>query len=195
MRNKVYWFILILGFTAFSCGRSSTHRGRLLAKVGNANLYESDLNIDIHNNKDSAAIKEKLVKDWIKNQLIFNIAMKNLSSNEKNKDKQLADYYRSLINYDYLEKIIAHDSDTSINESTLEQYYRDNQKNFELKRNIIRFLYVKIPVETPPKMKIKGWIQHPGKENMDSLKQYVKKYASNFSLDTLRWYYFSERIK
>jgi hypothetical protein len=188
------WAIMILALM-FSCRNTMVNQGKLLAKVGGAELYENDLKINFPQNSDSTAIKRKLVNDWVRTQLTYKKAMSELTTDEKNKDKELKSYYESLIRYTYLERKLTDEMDTVVNDSDVLEYYKHNQKNFELKRNIIRFLYVKIPIDVPMNRSVKYWMQNPLKKNLDSLKNYSRRYASNALLDTAKWYYFSDITK
>ncbi len=145
---KIY-LILSIVFGTLSCqNHRPGHSGKLLAAVGSSRFYESDLNINLSGNKDSAAIKANLIKDWVKKQLVFKKAIESLSDAEKNKDKELKDYYESLVSYEYIDKMAFENVDTSVSENEMMQYYHDNQKNFETKRNNTGLLNVKVPVET-----------------------------------------------
>jgi|GEM_PF-6436585 len=136
-------------FGTLSCqNHRPGHSGKLLAAVGNSRLYESDLNINLSGNKDSDAIKANLIEDWVKKQLVFKKALESLSDAEKNKDKELKDYYESLISYEYIDKMALENVDTSVSENDMMQYYRDNQKNFETERNNTGLVNVKEPGET-----------------------------------------------
>jgi len=180
-------------FVSFSCQNSRPgHSGKLLAAVGDSRFYESDLNISLAGNKDSSAIKNDLIKDWVKKQLIFRKAMENLSDAEKNKDKELKDYYESLVNNEYFDKMVLTNGDTIMNDEEMKRYYIDNRKNFVTKRNILRFMYVKVPVSTHIPENISNWMKHPGKKQMDSIKSFAGKYATWASFDTTTWYYFTD---
>jgi len=193
-RIEVY---LLITFTigSVSCSRFAGSKGKLLAKVGGAELYEADIKLGFSKNDDSMAIKRRLVEDWVKNELTYKKAISALTESEKNKDKEIKSYYESLIRYQYLEKTAIQTRDTIVTGKDIEEYYGANKKNFELKRNIIRFLYVKVPVEVQVGKKVAGWMQDPVRKNMDSLKMFVRKYARNSLLDTAKWYYFSDITK
>jgi hypothetical protein len=193
---KYNFIIVLILYSVLSCRNSKTeNKGRLLAKVGSESLYEKDLNIAFAKNDDSVKIKKAMVNEWVKNQLTYSKAMSSLSAAEKDKNKELRSYYESLIRYLYLDKMVSEHMDTTISGKDIEEYYAGNQKNFELKRNIIRFLYVKVPVEMRVNQRVIDWMQYPDKRTMDSLRVFVKKYARNSLLDTAKWYYFSDITK
>ena len=145
-----FGLVIAILITIISCqNHRSGHSGRLLAAVGDSRFYESDLNISLVGNKDSIAIKNNLIKDWVKRQLTFKKAMESLSDAEKNKDKELKDYYESLVCNEYLTKTALANVDTIVDENEMIEYYKDHQKNFETKSNILKFLNVKTPVAQP----------------------------------------------
>jgi hypothetical protein len=188
--------LILFVFLFSACSNKKTvQQKKLLARVGSSELYDADLKTGFTQGFDSMAVRKRLVTEWVKNQLIYNQAVKELSSAEKNKDRELKNYYESLIRFEYMEKLTNTFSDTLPGDKDIEDYYRNNQKNFELKRNIIRFLYVKLPNNIPLQQKVRDWIQTPTKQSLDSLRIYARKYASNAMLDTLKWYYFSDITK
>jgi len=138
---------IAVSLTIISCqNHRPGHSGRLLAAVGDSRFYESDLHINLVGNKDSIAIKNNLIKDWVKRQLTFKKAMESLSDAEKNKDNELKDYYESLVCNEYLTKTALANADTTVDENEMIEYYKDNQKNFETKSNILKFLNVNATV-------------------------------------------------
>ncbi len=187
------WMLLFGLSVIVSCKNiENKKKGRLLASVGEKELYEGDLNINFTGNNDSSGIKDRLVRDWVKKQLIFNKAMSTLSDKEKDKDRQLKDYYESLINYEYFNKMTSKNTDTSVSEAEMVQYYITNQKNFPLKGNILRLLYVKVPVSVKPNSNLKNWMRHPDFNTIPSLKMNAAQNGIAASLDTGKWFDMSE---
>ena len=59
-------------------------------------------------------------------------------------EKELNEYRNNLLLYAYREKLVIDQLDTVITEEEVEEYYEGNKKNFELKRNIAKILFVKV---------------------------------------------------
>ena len=114
---------------------------------------------------------------------------------EKNKDKEVHDYYRSLLRQELLKKVVNKNLDRNVTEKEIEAYYSENKKNFELKRNIIRFIYIKTRTDAPNRANAKEWIRIHDKKSMENLRDYSRNYAINSNLDTTAWYYFDDIMK
>ena len=78
----------------FSCGNSVNNKDAI-ARVYDQYLLKSDLigvvPVGIHG-KDSIAIINDYINSWIKKKLVIRAAGDNLSSKQKDFDKQLEDY-------------------------------------------------------------------------------------------------------
>ncbi len=193
MKFWPFCFLILL----YSCNFES-RKGKTLARVGNIYLHEDELKSLIPvgvSESEKSDIYKQYINSWVKEQLVFQEAMRHLSRSEKNKDDQLQDYYHSLIRYEYEKKLASDSLDKDITDKEIEVYYRQNQKNFELKRNIVRLLYVKIPIDAPKREKVKTWIKNYNSANAGALKEYAGKYAENYSLDTSAWFYYDNITK
>ncbi len=187
-------FILMLLFLSIvACStKGIKQKGKLLAKVGETELYDSDLKICISDTADLKTVKERLVKDWVNHQLLFKKAMAGLSDREKDKDRQLKDYYESLIIFDYFNKMTSSAIDTNVSESEMNAYYQENKKNFVTTGNIIRLIYVKVPVAVKIDKKVRNWIVYPDQNSINGLQLYAKQYGATALLDTGKWYHTNE---
>jgi len=187
------WLLIFCLLIVTSCKNiKEKNNGRLLASVGEKQLFDGDLPVNLYGNKDSTQIKERLVKDWVKKQLVFNKALAVLTDKEKDKDKQLKDYYESLISYEYFNKITSAKTDTAVSENEMREYFNANQKNFQTKSNIVRLLYVKVPEGNSDLKNIKNWVKHMDNKSGPVLKLYTSKYNIKASLDTVKWWKVSD---
>lgn len=194
-RIAIQLLILPLFFT-YSC--HSDNRGRAVAKVGGDYLYIKDLADAMPkgmNKEDSLQFSASFITSWIKEELMYRKADKTLNSEEKNKDKQLNEYYRSLLRQELLKKELNKIPGKNVTENEIQAYYTENTKNFELKRNVIRFIYVKLRLDAPNALNAIVWVKKHDKASMEKLKEYSKEYALNYNLDTTQWYYFDDITK
>jgi hypothetical protein len=191
-------FLILALFNITACNSEDKNRGKAIAKVGDEYLYEKDLKEAMPkgtNQEDSLQFSESFIISWIKENLMYKRAEQALSKKEKNKDKELNEYYSSLIRQELIKKEVSFNLDRHVTEKEIQTYYKENSKNFELKRNIIRFLYVKIPKNTPNNISARVWIRNHDKMGMEKLLSYSRKYAPNYNLDTTVWYYFDDITK
>ena len=58
--------------------------------------------------------------------------------------KKIEDYHHTLLKYTIENKIISESNDTIVNHREIENYYKNNLNDFELKENVILYRYVKV---------------------------------------------------
>lgn len=169
-----------------------------VARVGDVILYENDLE-DLFtvklNADDSIALREGYIDNWVRQQLILQKALANLNEEQKNKQRELQQYYNSLIRYEYEKALVQQNLDTTIKPAEVNSYYNEHKADFALKKNIIRFVYLKIPVEAPSLEKPRRWLKKNDISSKDSLHKFAVQYAANYQLDDKSWFYFSDILK
>lgn len=167
-----------------------------MARVYDDYLYEKDLEKLFDNNditpEDSLKMRQNFINNWIKERLIFHKALEVLSEEKKDKQKELDDYYHSLIRYEYELELLENKLDLKVTEQKINSYYRKYKSNFLLKRPVVRMTYLKAPLTAPGLSKVKKWIQSDKIRDLDSLYSYGVRYATKFSLDNEKWYYLDE---
>jgi len=194
MRNLFGLLIIAL---SCSCGGKDLKEGAI-ARVYDSYLYQSELKGVVPygtSSKDSAALVEEFINAWTKRQLVLRRAESNLTDEQKDVEKQLEDYRASLIIFSYERELVRQKLDTIVSDSEIEKYYSSNPANFELKNNIIRLRYVKIPIKTPNKDKVKTWFNGSSSADRNKLEQYCKLYAVNYLLDDSNWLLYEDVLK
>jgi len=135
--------------------------------------------------------------NWIRQHLILHKAELNLTDKSRyiGIEKQLQDYRTSLINYAYKKELIRQKLDTVVTGIEIEDYYNDNLKNFELKDNIIKVIYVKVGKNSPVLNKVRRWYRSENEEDKILLEDYCHQFAKNFFLDDSSWILFDDLLK
>lgn len=173
----------------------SEHAENALARVNEKYLYLEDISSLIQNSdtyEDSMLIIRNYTENWIKEQLVLNKAKINLTEEQQNFDKQLENYKNSLLIYSFEEKLIEQKLDTSISETDIEIYYVYNQENFELKENIVKSIFVKVPLNAPNLEKVNKWVTSSKMNDNDLLNEYCVQFAEKCSFDTSNWISFDK---
>ena len=167
-----------------------------VARVGDKNLYPSDLKKFTRNPwQDSTTAVKAYINSWIKEQLLLRKAEANLSEQQKDKNKQLEEYRNSLIIYEYEKELIRQRLDTSVSREEIINYYNENKSNFELKKNLIRLHYAKLPKEAPDIENAKKWFKSTNEEDFQALVEYCNNYAANSFFDDKVWLSFDQVTK
>jgi hypothetical protein len=180
-------FILVTG-----CRNDNNKHSRIaVAEIGKEVLYYDEMPQLIQhgvNNADSAALIQNYINKWAKKQLLLQRAEENLSEDLKNDiDKQLEETRDNLIIYQYQRQLILEKMDTTISETELEDYYSMNEKSFMLGSNIVKALFIKLPVETPNIDKIKILARSNDQNDLQQLESLCFQFAEKFDDFNEEW--------
>jgi hypothetical protein len=197
--NKGTWvqfIILLIGL--YSCNvikKNFDPAKKPVARVFGNYLYLSDIEGIVPKGSkpaDSLKILNEYITQWMQQQVIVHQALNNLDTNQINFSKQILDYKNSLIIYEYEKELIAEKLDTTITEQEIEDYYNENKKDFQLKNDIVKIIYVKVPDKAPNQEKLKGWINSADIKDKEKLAAYCYQNATNYFLDDNAWLMFDD---
>ncbi|HET6992731.1 MAG TPA: hypothetical protein VFJ43_15460, partial [Bacteroidia bacterium] len=169
-----------------------------MARAFDYKLYTSDL-LDVIPAglapDDSARRAENFINAWVKEKLLIHKAETNLGKEQKNVDKQLADYRNSLIIYAYEKELVRQKLDTVIADDVIQKFYDEHPNDFELKDNILKVIYVKVDKKTPNIAKLRTLIQSDKPQDRTELESYCKQFGQNYFLDDNVWLLFDDLLK
>jgi hypothetical protein len=183
MNKALLIFITI--FVLTGCKSKNNQVKRIaLAQVGKVVLYYDEMPQLIQkgvNDSDSVAIFQNYINKWAKRQLLLRKAEDNLTADyKKDIDKQLEETRANLIIYQYQRQMILEKLDTVITDSDLESYYASNEKSFLLNSNIVKALFIKLPLEIPDLNKIKSLARSNNHNDLQELETYCYQFAEKF---------------
>ena len=98
--------------------------------------------------EDSLSLARTYIDNWVRKQLLFQQARKNLSEDQMDFTDQLEEYKNSLMIYAYENALVQQKLDTLVTDEEIENYYSANQNNFPLKDNIVQVQYIKLPIKS-----------------------------------------------
>jgi hypothetical protein len=169
-----------------------------IAKANNEYLYADEIGNIVPPGtapQDSLDLLKKYIDNWIRESLVIQKAEVNLTDEQKNVEKQLQDYRKSLITYTYEKELVKQKLDTTVSNEEIEQYYNNNPSDFELKDNIIKVIYVKVSKKAPGIDKLRKWYQSDNLKDREQLAGYCHQFAENFYLDDSSWLLFDDLLK
>lgn len=196
-------FSALIVFLFFnSCGYlkkpESDKPDKAVARAYDKFLYSDDISRMISagtSKEDSVLMANSFIQSWIKQQVVLHKAETNLDDEKKDVEKKLEEYRNTLITYIYETELVRQRLDTVVSDQEIEKYYQDNQRNFELKDNIIKVLYLKVKRDAPKIKKAMEWYRSSDSRDRVKLEEYCYQFASDFHLDDDTWLLFDELLK
>lgn len=184
---------------AFSCQTVSQDAGEVpVARVHNNYLYQSDLNGIVppgSQTSDSVAIVKRYIDNWIRQQVFLKKAEQNLDMSRLDIEKKLQDYKNSLIVFSYETELIKLQMDTVISESQIVSYYEQNQGTFRLQENIVKVLYVKVPLDAPELWRLRRLYRSEDPDDFSLLEEYCIQHAAGYLIDNDTWLFFKDVLR
>jgi hypothetical protein len=189
--NRILIFIIIT-ILIVSCSSSRSDPKRVaVARAGDTFLYLDQIPQLIPPgtpSADSTAIIHNYINKWAKKEFLFRKAEENLSPDLKNEiDNQLEETRSNLVIYQYQRQMMLERMDTTLTEAELENYYSENQKSFMLSSNILKALFIKLPVETPNIDRIRHLSRSNDQNDLQELESYCYQFADKFDDFNEEW--------
>ncbi len=188
--------MILLLFTG--CKESKKTEKQSVAEVGDKKLYLTEINEVIPaglEKEDSTVMAEDYIRKWVKKELLIQKAEENLSAEQKNVNKELEEYRNSLITYKYKNELMKQRMDTTVTDLQIENYYTEHTENFNLSRNIVKAIYVKIPKEYATPDLLKKMCANTSDEGLAELREYCLQYAKGFDIFIDNWVDFEMVLK
>jgi hypothetical protein len=183
----LFSFLLLAG-----CKNNHNHNKRIpVAEVGKTILYYDEMPKIIQhgiNDSDSLALIQNYINKWAKRQLLLQKAEDNLTPDLKNEiAKQLEETRSNLVIYQYQRQMILEKLDTVLTSEELENYYASNENSFVLTSNIVKALFIKIPLETPDLNKIRVLARSNDHNDLQKLEGLCYQFAEKFDDFNEEW--------
>ncbi len=188
--HRKYGFIFITVILLAQCSNSENSANRVIAQVEEKKLMLSELENIIPGNlskQDSTVMADDYVRKWIKQELVILKANENLTPQQKDVSRELQDYRNSLIIYKYKNELMKQRMDTTVTAKQIEDYYNTNPDNFNLSKNIVKAIFIKIPLEVANPEMLKNMAGNTSEEGLNELREYCVRYAKGFDIFINNW--------
>src|SRR5690606_17159450 len=172
------------------CTKTDIGDDKIIAQVGEKKLLQSEIaqiipkNIEV---EDSTLMANDYIRKWVKQELLIQKANENLTLEQKNLTKEIEEYRNSLIIYKYKNELMNQQMDTLVTKTQIEQYYNENPDNFKLNTNIVKAVFVKIPLQVANTKLIKELVDDDSDEGKNALREYSIQYAKSFDFFNDNW--------
>ena len=196
MWRSLYLWIVCSCFLFVGCEPdTTTDQADVLASMEGHQLHRAEVEQLIPrgaSSADSLLLAESYVKKWVKEQLVYEVAERNLSDEKEEIDQLVEDYRRSLIRYRYQERLVDERLKTDISEPDKQRFYEENQKLFTLEQGLIKGLFLKIPVDAPGLSDVKKWYKSSDEAALEKIEKYSVQNATIYEYFYDKWVKFDE---
>ena len=189
--KSLSFFLVVLILILSSCdGSSSKQQGDVVARVGDSYLYEGDIVKLIKSNmseSDSALVVDRYINRWARKKIILRKAELNLSAEEANFNRLIAEYREGLLTSAYRQKLVTQYLDTTVTDTNIEEFYNANKSNFVLNNDLVMVKYVNFPANISDKKNIIKMIKSDNLEDFNKLEALCFQFSNRFGISDSSW--------
>jgi hypothetical protein len=179
-------------------GEFQPKEGKVLANVNDRFLYSKELEglLDKNYSKnDSIELTRAYIEQWVKKALLLQKAETMIDPQNLEIQKKLVDYKHDLLIYEYENTYLKEKLDTIVKDKEIEEFYTKNSRAFELKQNIVKGIFIKMPSESPKNEKIKQFFTSGRNIDLHELNSYCIRFASDYFIDDTLWVNFDDLVR
>lgn len=191
-------FFFCIGILATACNGVNNTKEQPIAQVYDARLMPADIKNLVAagvSSEDSARIVGNYVETWAKTQLLYHEAAASAETDLNDIERRVSEYRYQLIAHAFLQQYINKNLDTVVTERQIREYYEANKANFELKKNIVKGLLLKISDLTPDKAKAYQWLRSQNRDDWEQLRSYALSYTQNPVISDTVWIPLADLIR
>lgn len=195
--NKHYLIVILLGLILCSCNKTNNKDKNPVARVNDKYLYQTDLKNIVPEKtpqEDSINIIKDYIEKWVKRQVIISKAELNLTAEQKDVNELIEKYRAALLIYKYQQEYLNQKIDTNLTDEDIEKYFAEHTSEFKLENNIVKALYLKIPLSAPKINYVKKWYTSENEKDIQSLTDYCSQFANKYDEFNDSWINFTELL-
>ncbi len=196
--NRIAYIFFILILLQGCSGNNSQNRRIPVARAGKVTLYYDEIPqqiLESARTTDSVSVISNYINKWARQELLYQKAEANLSAADRNSiEKQLMETRLDLVIYEYQRMMMLQKMDTVISSTELSEYYETNSGSFNLNTNIVKALFIKLPVETPNLSRIKYLARSASQKDLQELESLCFQFAEKFDDFNEQWITFDRLL-
>lgn len=183
----------------YSCtGKKEDSGSEVIAKAYDKKLSQSELESLFGPNmtkQDSILIGKGYIESWLKKQVLLQNAYKDNFGSSDEINKKVEAFKEDLIAFEYRKKVLYEKLDTNISLKESKDYYTLHPENFELKQNIIRCVFIKMPIALENKHHYWNSFRNANTEQLTQLAMTALKNGGNAFMENEKWVSFDDILK
>jgi hypothetical protein len=189
-------FIILFAGVCFtySCNQEVENNEPYIARYKDIKLNKSDITSLVGNTtgKDSIELIRTYAEQWLKEQILLDLANTNLITEQKDITRDVEHYRNTLLIYKYHQEYIRQHLDTTFTKAELEEYYNSHFGEYFLEENILQALFIQVPKSAPRSDFVKRFYQSEKPKDVEKLDQYCNKNAYKYDDFRDKWVSFSQ---
>ena len=183
MKSKLLVFVF---FCFFSCQNSSSDK--IIAEVYDYKLFYEDILDNLPSYvTDTNSYISNFIDNWVSEKVLLNQALLNISDNSEKMENKISNYRNSLLIYEYQQRLIDQNFDTSIVNDEIIKYYDDNINMFKLDQDIFKGRYIIIDKNAPNLKSLYKLFRSNDDSDIDEMISYCMMYASEYYVNDSTW--------
>lgn len=171
----------------------------VVARAYSATLRRSELRTVVPMDaspEDSAAIAQRFVGNWLRQQVVLHKAEENLGEPDKEFSDMLREYRNSLVIYAFERAVVDRNLDTRITDAEIEEHLNANPGDFELAEDLVRARWFKVKDDDRRVLKrLEEHFLSGSVERMGQLENWLAQHGVPITDRTDRWMAASELIE
>lgn len=195
LKHKLYGAVasasvLILPMaTALTSCRQAPTEASIAARVGNSVLTDEEISRVIPLGlpaEDSLAMVSDYIDMWIVNELVSEIAAKNIHNLEEI-NRLTEEYRRNLIMEEYRRLKIEQDTSLAVTKTQIEDFYANYGGEMRLEEPMIKGIYIAVAKNSPQLPGIRRWYKSTKAEDIEKLEKVGLTEAVNYEYFRNNW--------
>lgn len=201
--SKIQIFLILSGINLlfFSCKNKTadSNDGSIaVAEVADKKLFMQEIESLLGKKmtkEDSFLIIKEYIDNWVQKQIMLKNAEKYDIENSEEINRKLSEYKEDLILYEYQKTLLGEKLDTLIRLDETMEYYQNHPENFELKQNIVRFVFIKVHKSDENKYKFWNKFNKSKPEELTKMAIFAIKSGGNAYIEHDKWVVFDDILK
>ena len=187
MKSNLLVFFL---FCLFSCKNSNSDK--IIAEVYDYKLYYEDIIGDFPTYvSDTNSYINNFIDSWVSEKVLLHQALINIDENSEELENKISNYKNSLLIYEYQQRLINQNFDTSIINDEIVKYYEDNIDKFKLDQDIFKGRYVILDKNAPNIKSLYKLFKSNDDYDIDEMISYCMSYALEYYVNDSSWSMFN----
>ena len=189
----MYKYLIFIFFISCSFVKDNNKKtSQILARVGDKVLLRDDI-IYEESMGDSSAVFSNQINIWLKKQLL----LKSAYQTEELKsiiERKVQSYRDDLILYEFEKLIIMTNKIPEVRFEEVKKYYDKNINDFILRYNLVKALYVELPLNSPNICSFISDFKNYPKVDKSSFRSYIYQFSEKSFLEDSIWIKFDDII-